>query len=370
MKVLIINSVCGVGSTGKICTQIADKYISKGHTCVVAYGRGNVSAPYKDIAKKIGSEFSVKFGVLHTRITDGHGFANKRATKKFLKWADEYNPDIVWLHNIHGYYINIEMLFNWIKSRPDMKVKWTLHDCWAFTGHCSHFSMVKCDKWKNGCNNCIQTAQYPSSFIRDNSFNNYTRKKEAFCGVDNMTLITPSNWLKGKVEQSFLSDYPIEVHYNEIDKNVFKPVLQNIKKQYGLENKIIVLGVSNVWNDRKGLNDFLKLSEMLSDDYKIILVGLNKKQIKKLPSSILGIERTDSAEELARFYSAADVFVNPSREETFGLTTVEALSCGCKAIVYKDTACEEIAKQFDGIVVNDTVEDIYNRIIDITNNHA
>ena len=219
MKVLIINSVCGVGSTGKICTQIADKYISKGHTCMIAYGRGTVPDNYKSVAKRIGSDFGVKLSAIHTRITDKHGFANKYATKKFLKWADDYNPDVVWLHNIHGYYINVEMLFEWIKSRPDMEIKWSLHDCWAFTGHCSHFSVAKCSKWHNGCDNCIQKSMYPSSFA-DNSNDNYIRKKKAFTKVKNMSLIVPSVWLKQRVEHSFLSEYPISVQNPEFDKSM------------------------------------------------------------------------------------------------------------------------------------------------------
>ena len=368
MKVLIINSVCGIGSTGKICTQIADKYIDRGDECKIAYGRGICPGNLKDISVKIGSDCDVKLSVLHTRLTDKHGFANKIATKKFLKWAEEYNPDVVWLHNIHGYYINVEMLFEWIKSRPDMEVKWMLHDCWAFTGHCSHFAVAKCDKWKKECGNCVQKNSYPNSFVSDNSRDNYNRKKAAFTGVNNMTIVVPSNWLKELVNQSFLNEYNVQVQYHSIDKTIFAPTPGDIRERYGLQNKKIVLGVSNVWNERKGLNDFLKLSGMLDDSYKIVLVGLNKKQIKKMPSGILAIERTDNAVELAKFYSAADVFVNPSREETFGLTTVEALSCGCKAIVYKDTACEEIAKQFDGIVVNNTVDDIYKQIMNITDN--
>ena len=222
MKVLIINSVCGIGSTGKICTQIADKYISRGHTCMIAYGRGSVPDNYKPVSKRIGSDIGVKLSVLHTRITDSHGFSNKKATKQFLKWADEYNPDVVWLHNIHGYYINVEMLFEWIKSRPAMQVKWSFHDSWAFTGHCSYADEKRCDKWIKGCYDCKFKKDYPSSYV-DNSFKNYRAKKKAFLGVKNMTLYAASKWMSNNLKKSYLSQYDVKVMDNGVDLEIFKP---------------------------------------------------------------------------------------------------------------------------------------------------
>ena len=226
-RVLLINSVLGFGSTGNIVLNLAKEYEQNGYEAKVAYGRTfKVSEDKKaDIDKygmRIGNDMDVNFHVFYTRLTGKHGLASTKATKKFLKWADEYNPDILWLHNIHGYYINYELLFSWIKSRPDMQVKWTLHDCWAFTGHCSHFTYVGCDKWKSGCSNCPQIDQYPKS-ITDNSQDNFKRKKNAFIGVPNLTIVTPSIWLKVKVHQSLLSEYPVEVKYNTINTCIFKP---------------------------------------------------------------------------------------------------------------------------------------------------
>lgn len=387
MKLLLINSVLAFGSTGRIVLDIAKEYEKDGYEVKIAYGqKRKVSKVIEEDIKKygvcIGTNIDVYFHALYTRLTDKHGLASKRATEAFLNWAEAYNPDILWLHNIHDYYINYELLFTWIKSRPQMQVKWTLHDCWAFTGHCSHFTYVKCDKWKSGCHSCPQLDQYPRS-ISDNSKDNYNRKKTAFTGVSNMTLITPSNWLKEKVKESFLTEYPVEVKYNTIDKNVFKPTPSTFKEDHGIQDKKMILGVANIWNDRKGLKDFIELSKLLearsnsvqNDNnadqafrYQIVLVGLNDNQLKELREkdiNILGLPRTSSAKELAQVYSAADVFVNPSYEETFGLTTAEAQACGTYTIVYKDTACEEIVDRSKGTVVDTGANAILKALDDI-----
>lgn len=360
MRLLIINSVLGFGSTGRIALDIAKEYKANGHEVKIAYGRKlNDSEDAQKYGIRIGNGIDVYFHVAYTRLTDKHGLASKRATKEFLKWADEYNPDMLWLHNIHDYYINYELLFEWIKKRPQMNVRWTLHDCWSFTGHCSHFAYVKCDRWKTGCDHCPQLAQYPKSMI-DNSKSNYLRKKKAFTDVKNMTLITPSNWLKNLVKESFLSEYPVEVNYNKIDTEVFKLTENSFKADHGISDKKMILGVANVWEKRKGLYDLVELSKRLdADKYKVVLVGLNANQLKKIQEkspNILGLPRTGSAKELARIYSAADIFVNPSYEETFGLTTAEAQACGAYTIVYKGTACEEIMDKNNGVAVSNVDE--------------
>lgn len=367
MRVLFINAVCGTGSTGKICVDLAKKYEEQGDEVKVAYGRYDyVPEQYKKYAVRIGNSLDVKYAALHTRITDRHGFANNNATRKFLDWAEEYNPDVLWLHNIHGYYINIKMLFDWIKSRPQMKIQWTLHDCWAFTGHCAYFSAVGCEKWKKQCCNCEQKGMYPASKLMDNSKKNFKDKKRIFTGIPNVTLITPSEWLANLVKKSFLRDYPVEVRYNEIDTTVFKKNVSDFRERYKLENKKIILGVASVWDERKGLDDFIALSRVLDDRYIIVLVGLDEKQIIGLPNNILGLKRTNNATELAEIYTAADIFVNPSKEETFGMTTIEAQACGTQAIVYSDTACEEIALKYGGhIVPFGDVEAIYKKIIEV-----
>lgn len=335
MRVLLINSVCGIRSTGRICTDIANALSGEGHEVKIAYGRETVPEKYQKYAVKIGNGTDQKLHGVLTRAFDKHGFGSKKATADFLEWAEKYDPDILWLHNIHGYYINIEMLFGWIKSRPDMQVKWTLHDCWAFTGHCSHFAFAKCNKWKEHCENCPQKGTYPTSLFKDNSYDNFERKKAAFTGVKNMTLITPSKWLADLVSESFLGEYPIEVKYNTIDTSVFKPTPSDFRKKYGLEDKKIILGVASAWGERKGLYDFIKLSSMLDENYAVVLVGLSEKQLKELPEGVIGIKQTNSARELAEIYTAADVFFNPTYEDNYPTTNLEAQACKTPCVTYR-----------------------------------
>ncbi len=358
MKVLFINSVCGIRSTGRIVAQLAEDYIKNGDECRIAYGREEVLEIYRPIAVRIGSDLDVKINAVKARLLDNEGLNAKRATRKFIKWANMYNPDVLWLHNLHGYYLNIELLFDWIKSRPQMKVKWTLHDCWAFTGHCSYFSFVDCNNWQHNCGNCCQSKKYPASLFMDSSENNFRRKKKAFCGVQDMTLITPSKWLANLVNKSFLKDYPVEICYNSVDATVFSSTPSDFRRRYGLDNRKIVLGVASVWDERKGLSDFIELSSLLDNNYAVVLVGITAQEINNCPESVVCIPRTNSTKELAEIYTAADVFVNPSKEETFGLTTLEALSCGTPAIVYENTACEEVAQMYGGLVVEQSVQAI------------
>ena len=392
----MINSVCGVLSTGKICADIAQRMEENGHECRIAYGRGSVPEKYKKYAFRIGTDFDVNLHAIYTRLTDKHGFSSRKYTEKFIRWAEEYNPDLLWIHNIHGYYINIELLFNWIKSKPDMKVKWTLHDCWAFTGHCTYFMVSKCEKWKIGCEKCTQNSDYPASITNRNCSWNYAKKEELFTGIQNMTLVAPSNWLANLVKESFLKEYPIEVNHNTINTEIFKPTESDFRTKYGLENKKIVLGVASTWSKRKGLNDFIKLSQMLDDNYVVVLVGVSKKQSKTIQkqtksnfvkqsemfgdeaknrdivlrtesgiaikpnvvalygavtgqeykitntrSSVVCIPRTNSAKELAEIYTAADVFVNPTYEDNYPTVNLEAQACGTKVITYDTGGCIE-----------------------------
>lgn len=321
MKYLFINVLAGSGSTGRIAADKCRELQAQGHQCVLAYGRGKANC--EDIGTyRIGTKIDYMIHGMKTRMFDKHGFGSVRATKKFLKWVQVYDPDVIWIHNIHGYYINIEMLFNYLKS-TDKKVYWTLHDCWAFTGHCIYFTAAKCDKWKIQCDQCPQKGRYPSSFLFSNARNNFNRKKTAFTGMNKMTLVVPSHWLESIVKESFLKEYEIKVVHNKIDTNIFKPTPSNFRERYGLENKKIVLGVANVWEDRKGLNDFVKLSQMLDDQYVIVLVGLSRSQMRKLSKLVDGFESIEDTKGLAADCTAADIFVNPGVEETFEMVTAE-----------------------------------------------
>lgn len=370
MKYLQISTVVSYTSVGRIMRQNYDEKKVQGWDCLIAYGRGSDVEGYNTI--KIGTNLDCRMHGISTRLFDRHGYGSKKATKKFIAKMDEYKPDVIHLHNIHGYYINFEILFGWLKAHPERKVIWTLHDCWAMTGHCAHFTAVKCDLWKTKCIHCPQRSRYPSSLLLSNASRNFERKKKAFAGVAGMTLVVPSHWLEGIVKESFLKEYKIEVIHNKIYTNIFKPMPSDFREKYGLGDKKIILGVANVWDERKGLNDFIKLSQMLDEQYVVVLVGLSRKQIRKMPKEVIGIERTANIKELVEIYSAADVFVNPSVEETFGMTTIEAQACGTKAIVYSGTACEEIVQQAvgnalwaEGIAIHPGVDSLYNCIINI-----
>lgn len=357
---MFINSFAGFGSTGRIAAQQCRVLMAQGHECVLAYGRGDCLC--LDVPTyRIGSSLDYRIHGLMTRLFDAHGFASKVATRRFLQWVREYDPDVIWLHNVHGYYINIELLFNYIKT-SGKTIRWTLHDCWTFTGHCAYFTAVKCAQWQDHCAYCCQLQTYPKCSGYSNVSKNFNRKRAAFTGVPNMTLVVPSKWLADLVKQSFLKEYPVEVHYNQIDTNVFKPTLSDFRERYGLIDKFVILGVASVWSERKGLYDFYRLAQMLDDRYAIVLVGLTPQQIDELPQHIRGLQRTNNTQDLAAIYTAADVYVCPSKEETFGLTPEEARACGTPSIVYEDTACAEVAQMHGNMVVEQSPEAIYQAI--------
>lgn len=370
MKILQINSVCGIRSTGRICTDLADVLEQNGHECKIAYGREIVPEKYQKYAIRIGSDFDVKRHAIQSRFFDNTGFGSKHATVKFIEWVKEYDPDVIHLHNIHGYYINIEILFNYL-ANANKPVIWTLHDCWTFTGHCAYYSYVKCDKWKTGCFNCPQKRSYPLSILFDQSKQNWLKKKALFTSIKNMILVTPSKWLANEVKQSFLRKYPVNVIPNGIDLNVFKPTSSDFREKNGLVGKKIILGVASIWDKRKGLNDFFELSKILDDNYKIVLVGLSKNQMNDLPKNILAISRTNNVKELAEIYSSADVLFNPTYEDNYPTVNLEAQACGTPVITYRTGGSvesvpeENIVKQGEFQIVNTLFNSLKtNKVVD------
>jgi len=357
MKILQINTVYKTGSTGRITHNLNGLIVKKGWKSFIGFGRGNWN---DENIVKIGSKLDMYIHGIGTRIFDKHGLFSKQATEQFIKKIDKLDIDIFHLHNIHGYYLHYPTLFSYLK---DKKVIWTLHDCWAFTGHCSHYDFIKCDKWKKECFQCPQKLRYPSSLVFDNSQENFLLKKEYFTSLENLTIVTPSNWLKNEVKQSFLNKYQIEVIYNGIDINIFKPIKTNFREKYNLENKFLILGVANVWDERKGLEYFIKLAQKISIDEHIILIGLNSKQIKKLPKNILGCLNTDSLKELAEIYSTVNIFVNLTLEEVLGLTNIEALACKTPVITFNSGGSPEVIDEETGAVIEKgNIEYLYQTI--------
>lgn len=359
----MINSVCGIRSTGRICTDLADALTEQGHTVKIAYGREEVPDKYKKYAVRIGSDLDVKLHGVRARLLDESGFGSKIATVKFIEWVKKYDPDVIHLHNIHGYYINIEVLFNYLRT-CEKKIIWTLHDCWAFTGHAAFCEAANCERWKKCCHNCPKRDDYPKS-LYDNSKLNWLKKRKTFTGIPNLQIITPSKWLAGLVKKSFLRKYPVSVIYNGIDTSVFKPVdSSDLRKKLNIGNKKVILGVAAIWDARKGLADFIKLNTLINkNEYQIILVGLTEKQISKLPKSMIGITRTDSVEQLVEFYSLAYVFVNPTYEDNYPTTNLEAIACGTPVITYDTGGSGESALSYGLIIKKHHIEEIVSIII-------
>ena len=362
MRVLQITAFSGWGCTGRIAQGICETLIENGKEAAIAWGRTN-TAPDTIETIQIGNRNDQLLHGLYTRITDRCGLGSKAVTKKFLKQMDAYAPDIVHLHIMHGYYINIEILFRYLKEKK-IPVVWTFHDCWAFTGHCPYFDMVGCEKWKTGCYSCEQKLHHPQSLLLDNSKGNYRRKREAFTGVEKMVIVTPSEWLKGLVEQSFLKEYSVKVINNGINTKDFQPTFGIMKEKLGIGEKKILLGVSSTWAEGKGLKDFVTLSQKISPEYRVVLVGLTKKQLKELPETITGVERTDSVKELAELYTAATAFLNLTYEDNYPTTNLEAIACGTPVITYRTGGSPEIVEKtgFGQVVSQGNVEEVIEAI--------
>lgn len=359
-----INVTANSGSTGRIAEDIGGIAISKGWNSYIAYGRGKPTSQSELIP--IGNKWDMYVHGLESRLFDNHGLASCKATKILIKKIEQIKPDIIHLHNIHGYFINYQILFNYLATLRT-PILWTLHDCWSFTGHCAHFELIGCNKWQQECHHCPQINEYPRSLFHDRSKQNYNVKKTSFNSVQNMTLIPVSEWLAKLLKKSYLKHFAIHPIYNGIDINTFIPSDTSLlRRNLHLEDKKIILGVANVWTERKGLFDFIKLNELLPADYTIILVGLNEKQIKELPNGIIGIKRTNSIQELAQYYSLANVFVNPTYEDNFPTTNLESLACGTPVITYRTGGSPEAIDDKTGIVIEQHhIDELVNAVVQI-----
>lgn len=370
MKIVHINTVPN-GSTGSIMLSIHKELQKLGHESYVVWGRGRKSNSDNEIY--MNDKVGVYLHVLYSRLTGKTGFASKISTKKLLKKLDEINPDIIHLHNIHGYYINIELLFNYIKNKK-IKVIWTLHDCWPFTGHCTHYAYENCLKWQDKCDNCPLKESYPKSLL-DASKNNYIMKKKLFTSVDNMILITPSKWLKDQVDKSFLKKYNSIVINNGIDTKVFKKKeSKRFRLKYNIDEKIILLGIASPWVEKKGLKDLLMLNSIMDKEkFKLVLVGLSEKQVKELPDDIIKIKRTSNVEELVDIYNESDYLINPTYEDNYPTINIESIACGTPVITYDTGGSPEIImNNSNGIVVKKTSNHFCKEnvmsLLDIINN--
>lgn len=362
MRIVEINSV-NTGSTGNIMLQIAEEARNNGMEVLTCVPKSR-----SNLEKKCENQFVFGDRItrnLHIWLAQCTGFQNcfsVTATLHLLKRITAFSPDIIHLHNLHGNYINLPMLFHYIKKH-DIPVVWTLHDCWSFTGQCPHFTMVKCEKWKNGCFECPQIRIYPSSRV-DRTRVMWKLKRKWFTGVKNMTIVTPSKWLANLVQQSFLKEYPVKVINNGIDLNIFKPTSSDFREKHGIggEDKL-VLFVSFGWSMRKGVDVIKKIRHLLEDKFKIIVIGITEDTIQDFLDDIICIPRTNNRKELAEIYSSADVLVNPTREEVLGMVNIEALACGTPVVTFNTGGSPECVDNKSGIVVE--TDDIENMAFSI-----
>lgn len=343
-KLLQIDSCLVTGSTGHITESVANLAQHHGWECYIVHGGRYVKHPSCMKSIQSVSVFGEYMHYTESLLCDNHGLASCRATKDVVNAIKTIQPDIIQLHCLHGYYLNYEILFKYL-NLTDIPVVWTFHDCWAFTGHCAHFVTAGCEKWKTGCGECPLKGAYPKSLV-DRSKRNFALKKELFSSNMNLHIVPVSTWMAKVVAESFLHDKSMTIIKNGININAFRPLAFK-----GIEKKR-VLGVSSVWHKDKGLYDFFKLRNILSiEEYEIILVGLNLKQLKELPMGILGIKRTESVQELALLYSSANVFVNPTYADTFPTVNLEAIACGTPVVTYRTGGSPEAISPDTGVVV-------------------
>ncbi len=345
-----INVVANSGSTGHIAEELGRLVIAKGWKSYIAYGRWACQSQSELI--RVGNSMDIYIHALKSFLSDRHGLGSIRATRKLISKIQEVKPDIIHLHNIHGYYLNYEILFNYL-STAGIPVIWTLHDCWSMTGHCVHFQNIGCNKWKSTCFHCPNKHDYPKSLLWDNSRANYIKKKHLFRSMDNLTIVPVCKWLDTIVEASFLKDLKRKIVINGIDLDVFFPrnCKEKVDASLSINGRYMILAIATVWSRTKGLDDIFTLRQYLSEEYVIVLVGLTSKQMKRLPEGIIGIERTENVVQLVELYSAADVFVNPTYQDTLPTVNIEALACGTPIVTYDTGGSADIVDANTGFVV-------------------
>lgn len=353
-KLLQINPVIRTNtSTGRIMQEIGELAMENGWESYIAYsgGRDGIK-PCKSKLIPVGGKLSVGLHGIWTRLTDRHGRASVVATRRFVKKIKELQPDVIHIHNIHGYFLNYKILFEYL-AHAGIPVIWTVHDCWLYTGHCNHYARVGCDKWMTQCESCPQMSAFPASFLLDNSRRNYNDKKRLFTSIPDLTIVTVSEWMRGEMSKSFFKDCRYKVIHNGIDLDVFKECADSadVRDKYGLGDKHVILGVTSIWCREKGLDDFIQMSSLLQEDEVIVLVGVNDKQMAALPDNVTGIPRTENVRQLAALYSAAAALVNPTWQDNYPTVNLEAIACGTPVITYRTGGSVESVNEDTGFIV-------------------
>ena len=356
MRLLQINPVIRMNtSTGRIMQEIGDLAMASGWESYVAYSKGRDGLRESTSQTvPVGNRLSVAWHGLETRLFDRHGLASTSATKDFVREIQRIDPDIIHIHNIHGYFLNYKGLFDYL-SKAGKPVIWTVHDCWLYTGHCYYYTSAGCDRWKSGCGHCPQKRQFPASLLFDRSAQNFKDKAEAFRSVpkDLLTIVPVSEWIRQEMSQSFLKDCRFKVIHNGIDTSIFTPSDSDaaVREKYGIGSRKIILGLASIWCREKGWDDFIALSKMLREDEVIVMVGVKPEQAKALPAGIIPVSRTENVRQLAELYSAAEVFVNPTYQDNYPTVNLESISCGTPVITYRTGGSVESITPQTGLVV-------------------
>lgn len=356
MKTLLqINPVLRVNtSTGRIMQEIGELAMQHGWRSCIAYskGRDGIKSCQSEVIP-VGNKWSTIWHGLETRLFDRHGLASNEATRLFVKQIQELKPDVIHIHNIHGYFLNYQILFDFL-AKSNIPVVWTVHDCWLYTGHCYYYSYAGCNKWQTGCGHCPQKKEFPASWLIDRSHQNYEDKKQAFTSLpqDQLTIVPVSEWIREEMQHSFLRNNQFHVIHNGINTNIFNIYNpEQVKQKYGLNGKHILLGVASIWSREKGFDDCIQMADFLHPDEMLVLVGVRPEQQKKLKKNMLGIPRTENIHQLAELYAAADAFINPTWQDNYPTVNLEAIACGTPVVTYRTGGSIEAITDQTGFIV-------------------
>lgn len=356
MKTLLqINPVLRVNtSTGRIMQEIGELAMQHGWRSCIAYskGRDGIMSCQSEVIP-VGNKWSTIWHGLETRLFDRHGLASNEATRLFVKQIQELKPDVIHIHNIHGYFLNYQILFDFL-AQSNIPVIWTVHDCWLYTGHCYYYSYAGCNKWQTGCGHCPQKREFPASWLIDRSHQNYEDKKQAFTSLplDQLTIVPVSEWIREEMQYSFFRNNQFHVIHNGINTNIFNIYNpEQVKQKYGLNGKHILLGVASIWSREKGFDDCIQMADLLHPDEMLVLVGVRPEQQKKLKKNMLGIPRTENIHQLAELYAAADAFINPTWQDNYPTVNLEAIACGTPVVTYRTGGSIEAITDQTGFIV-------------------
>lgn len=356
MKTLLqINPVLRVNtSTGRIMQEIGELAMQHGWRSCIAYskGRDGIKSCQSEVIP-VGNKWSTIWHGLETRLFDRHGLASNEATRLFVKQIQELKPDVIHIHNIHGYFLNYQILFDFL-AKSNIPVIWTVHDCWLYTGHCYYYSYAGCNKWQTGCGHCPQKKEFPASWLIDRSHQNYEDKKQAFTSLpqDQLTIVPVSEWIREEMQHSFFRNNQFHVIHNGINTNIFNIYNpEQVKQKYGLNGKHILLGVASIWSREKGFDDCIQMADLLHPDEMLVLVGVRPEQQKRLKKNMQGIPRTENIHQLAELYAAADAFINPTWQDNYPTVNLEAIACGTPVVTYRTGGSIEAITDQTGFIV-------------------